>query len=473
MSRVPDTEHRIESLLWPFVDGLVDSWALPGVALCVVRHGDQVAARGFGTRDRATGEPVTADTLFHLASISKTFVATAALQMVQTGELALDADITAYLPDLPWGDPRAAQITLRHLLSHRSGLGDVTDYGWHEPELDDGALARFAARVAGWTLERDPGAGFAYSNAAYELLGHLVATTCGQSFEKALQERVLDPVGMRTSTFLRADVPPHLGAGPHLGLPPRVVDGSYPYTRRHAPSSSLHSSAAEMGRWMVAHLAGGAGLMSPQTHEVMWEPQIETGWGELQAQMAYGWFRGSYREHAAVSHSGSDPGFESNLVLLPDLGLGVTVLTNGNTAPITTLTRAALDTLLGLEPPPPPLPPVTVPLAPVLEGYDVHAASDLYRQLAAADPPTVDVEEGFADAVWGLIEVHRTDLAWPLQELWRLVQPRSAVSWFMTGWAHQIDGHRQTAVEHLRRSVELDPDDDEATTMLRRLSGDE
>lgn len=470
MGRADPVEGRVQELLWPFLDRVVETWALPGVAVAVVHDGDRVTARGFGTRDRATGEPVTGGTLFHLASISKTFVATAVMQLVEAGELDLESGITTCLVGLPWADPRAEGVTLGHLLSHRSGLGDVSDYGWHRPELDDGALSRFASRVAGWQLEHDPGAVFAYSNAAYELLGHLVAATCGQTFEQALRERVLDRVGMGTSTFLRPEVTGHLGAGPHLGLPPRVVEGAYPYTRQHAPSSCLHSSAAEMGRWMTAHLAGGAGLMSPGTHEVMWGPRVETGEGGWHARMALGWFRGTYRGHAVVAHSGADPGFESHLVLLPGRRLGVTVLANSNTAPISSLTRAALDVLLGQGPAPPPPPPVTVPLAPVLERSGVTAAADLYRRLAAADPLEHDVDQDvWADAVWGLVEMHRTDLAWPLLDLWRAAQPGSSQVWFMSGWAHEVDHRRGTAVEHLRQALRLDPDNDDASTLLRRL----
>ena len=471
MGRVREAEDRIEAVVWPFVDSVVEAWALPGVSLCVVHDGDTVAARGFGTRDRATGEPVTADTLFHLASISKSFVATAVLQLVESGELDLEGGITAYLPDLPWSDPRARDIMVRHLLSHTSGVGDVLDYGWHEPELDDGALSRFATRVAGWPLEGDPGQRFAYSNSAYELLGHLVATTGRQSFEALLKERVLDPVGMTTSTFLRADIPPDASAAPHLGMPPRVVDGAYPYTRRHAPSSTLHSSATELGRWMASQLAGGAGLMSPATHALMWQPHAGTGWDEGHAWVALGWFSGTYRGQLLVGHSGSDPGFGTNLALVPELGLGVAVMANSNTAPIFAITRAALDVLLGLEPATPPLPPMTVPVAPVLNRSGPSAAADLYRRLADADPLTVDLDaDRFSDAGWGAVEMHRTDLVWPLIELWHQVQPESSAAWFTTGWAHEVDGRRDAALEHLRRAVDLDPDNDEALNFLRHLS---
>ena len=207
MGSVESAEQRIEALLWPFVERVVETWALPGVAISLTYDGTEVAAHGFGVRSRVTGEPVTADTLFHCASVSKTFVATAVLQLVESGVLDLDTGLVAYLPDLPWADPRAGRITIRHLLSHQSGLGDVTDYGWHRPQVDDEALSRFATAVAGWRLEHDPGEAFAYSNTAYELLGHLVAVTSGQAFEPRLRTHVLDPLGMATSTFLPGDIP--------------------------------------------------------------------------------------------------------------------------------------------------------------------------------------------------------------------------------------------------------------------------
>lgn len=465
---------ELDRVLWPFVQHVVDTWALPGLAVGLVHDGDQTLARGFGTRARGTDEPVTGDTLFHLASVSKTFVATAVLQLVERGDLDLEGNLTAYLPDLPWTDPRARAVTLRQVLSHRSGLGDVSDYGWHEPEYDEGSLARFAARVAGWSLEREPGAAFAYSNAAYEVLGHLVATVGGRSFERHQAERVLAPVGMTTSTFLRREVPAHLAAEPHLGPTPRVLAGAYPYTRQHAPSSSLHSSAAELGRWMAAHLNGGRGLMSRATHEVMWEPQAETGWGDLHEQVALGWFRGTHRDQVLVGHAGADPGFQTNLALLPEAGAGAVVLVNGNTGPVFGLTRAVLDVLLGREPQEPPLPPVTVPLVPVLEAEGPAAAVEVYHRLATTDPPTHDLDdEYFEDAVWGVIEMHHTGLARPLLGVWQQVRPESSAAWFMTGWADAVDGHHESAVEHLRHAVDLDPDHDDAVTMLRRLTGDD
>ncbi len=454
--------------MWAAVQRHVDAFALPGLAVGIARSGE-VVARGFGTRDRSTGEPVTADTLFHVASVSKTFVSTAVLQLVESGEVGLDEPVATFLPDLPWADPRSRGISARHLLSHTSGLGDVTDYRWHEPEDDDGALGRFAAEVAGWRLERDPGAAWAYSNAGYELLGHLVATIGGAPFETLVRERVLEPPGMATSTFLRSEVAPGTDAAPHVGLPPRVVPGAYPWTRRHGPSSDLHSSAAELGRWMRAHLSDGAGLLSPETHRLLWQPESEAHGEGWQARMGLGWFLGTHRDHAVVSHSGSDPGFQCNLALVPELDLGLVVLANSNT-PVLDLTGTLLDVLAGIDEPDP-VPPVTVPVGAALAESGVGSAADLFRRLSAAAPGEFDCDDDWFDqAVWGAIELHRTDVVRPLLDLWHEVRPESVLLWAASGWAAEVDGDLANAVAHLRRAVELDPGNEDATQRLARLT---
>src|SRR5688572_10046286 len=351
---------RVEEDLWPLVEAFLGSHDVAGLAVAVVRD-EEVVPRGFGVRDVGTGASVTSETMFHLASVSKPFVATAVVSLAtarDAGEpvLDLDAPIIQWVPEFTLADGRAGEVTARRLLSHSSGLPDVTDYGWHDPKFGDDALSEFAASLSGWRLQAEPGCAFSYSNAGFELLGLLLSRATGTTFENAVRQQDLIPLGMRHSTFLRGDVPGHLAASPHVGMPLSVPEGAYPYTRRHAPSSTLHSNLVEMGRWMVAHFepaevaAGGsdgqwvrldAGLL-----DLMWQPVVPVGRPPWEESMALGWAVGSYRGHRTLSHSGADPGFGSKLVLVPERRTGVVVLANSNTVATSAIAAAALDVAL-------------------------------------------------------------------------------------------------------------------------------
>jgi CubicO group peptidase (beta-lactamase class C family) len=466
--------------LWPLVEGLLDSQELAGIAVAVVHEGD-VVARGFGVRDVGTGHPVTAETMFQLASVSKPFVATAVVSLAtapETGdpELDLDAPVTAWIPELTLADGRQGEITARGLLSHTSGLPDVADYGWHDPQLGDDALSELARSLSGWRLKSEPGAEFSYSNAGYELLGLLLSRVTGTTFEDAMRQRLLVPLGMRDSTFLRAEVPADLAASPHVGMPLSVPEGAYPYTRRHAPSSTLHSNVAEMCHWMSAHLEPSD--LDARRLDLMWRPVVEVGDPPWEEAMALGWAVGSYLGHRLVGHSGADPGFGSRLVLVPGRRAGVVVLANSNTVPTGAIARAALDIVLAGPDDPSEgvadlraqLPSGVRPVAETLAASGPDAAAELFHRLAVADPPELDLEDDMLEnAVWGAIELHRTAMVWPLLRLWTTVRPDSSVAWTMTGWAHQVDGDTDRARPLLERALDLDPENEDAALILSGL----
>ena len=483
--------------MWPLVETLLGSHDMAGLAVAVVRD-DEVVSRGFGVRDVGSGARVTPETMFHLASVSKPFVATAIASLAAAPDagkpvLDLDAPIIEWVPEFTLADGRAGEVTARRLLSHSSGLPDVADYGWHDPQLGDDALSEFARSRSGWRLQTKPDSTFSYSNAGFELLGLLLSRVTGTTFENAVQQQVLNPLGMRSSTFLRGEVPGHLAASPHVGMPLSVPEGAYPYTRRHAPSSTLHSNLVEMCRWMMAHLetktAGesdgqwvrlDAGLL-----DLMWRPVVPVGHPPWEEAAALGWFVGSYRGHRTLSHSGADPGFGSQLVLVPQRRTGVVVLANSNTVPTSTVAAAALEIALadvplsgvapeelgeGVAAMRALLPPVVGPVAETLTTSGRDAAVAVFHRLAAVEPTEFDVDdERFVDAVWGAIELHRTQLIWPLLSVWTELRPDSSAAWTMTGWAHQVDGHLDLARDLLRRALDLDPENDEAALIMSSL----
>jgi CubicO group peptidase (beta-lactamase class C family) len=488
--------------LWPAVETFLGSHDVAGLAVAVVRD-EEVLSRGFGVRDVGSGAPVTPETMFHLASVSKPFVATAIVSSAtarRAGEpvLDLDAPITNWVPEFTLADSRAAEVTARLLLTHSSGLPDVMDYGWHDPQLGDDALIEFARSLSSWRLKAEPGSAFSYSNAGFELLGLLLSRVTGTTFEDAMRQQVLSPLGMRNSTFLRGEVPGELAASPHVGMPLSVPEGAYPYTRRHAPSSTLHSNLVEMCRWIVAHFepaevpAGGSdghwARLDPGLVDLMWQPVVPVGRPPWEEAMALGWAVGSYRGHRTLSHSGADPGFGSKLVLVPDQRTGVVVLANSNTVPTSAIAAAALDIALadldlsvtsGVTPEDlgkgvaalrTLLPPVAGPVAETLATSGPDAAEAAFHRLAAVEPADFDLDdEGFVDAVWGAIELHRTALVWPLLRVWTALRPDSSGAMTATGWAHQVDGQLDLARSVLRRALDLDPENDDAAQLMSSL----
>jgi CubicO group peptidase (beta-lactamase class C family) len=341
--------ERIRTIL----DQIMESFLLPGLAVGIVYQDEIVFAQGFGVKSVITGDAVTCDSLFHLASISKTFVATAILQLVESGHLSLEASLTTYIPDFKMADDRYRSITLRQMLSHTSGLPDIEEYLFDQPEVDDLALQRFVYSLGDKELVFAPGEKFFYSNTAYDILGYLIAQVSKVSFESYIEEHILRPLGMVYSTFLKSQVSPGLATSPHLSLPEVEVSPVYPYQRAHAPSGSLHSSVLELGNWAIANLKrgvfNGKQILEPDSHALLWQPVTSLGDDDPETLEGLSWFIGRYKGYQTFSHSGGDVGFCTNMVLLPEKSIAIIVLTNTFPAPVKEISSVLLDLFLGCE----------------------------------------------------------------------------------------------------------------------------
>ena len=420
----------IAAQLTPLIERVMDGYGLAGLGIGIVKGGEVLLARGFGVRSVETGAPVTARSLFHLASVSKPFVATAIVQLWEAGRLELDAPVITYLPYFALAGGDYGQITIRQLLTHTGGVPDTDGYDWHTPQYDNGALERYVRSIAGEKMVHAPGAEYAYSNIGYEVLGDVIAKVAGEPFEVYVQRQILTPLGMHDSTFLRREVDPALATTPHFGAPLAVLTDAYPYNRAHAPSSTLHSSAADMCRWMLANLAQGTldgrRFVSEAGHAALWHPEVvtgEEGWDEMKC---LGWSRGAYRGHGVVHQRGSDPGYYADLVLLPHLQAGVMVMANAYCPAAWDIADGALDILLGIEPALP-RKPITAPVGLALQDGGVEAAVAAYRRLEAeAADEYAFGEKCLLTAIWGAVELHRPEAVMPLLEVWAALFPESA-----------------------------------------------
>lgn len=340
---------------------------MPGVAIGIVQHGKLVYSRGFGIQKLGSpDQAITPQTLFHMASITKTFVATGVMQLWEQGKVDLDAPVTNYVPYFRIDDPRYTRITVRQMLSHSSGMPDVEDYEWNKPQNDDGALERYVRSLSSMKLKLlfDPGTGFSYSNMAYEVLGDLIAKVSGKSFEDYVEANILRPLGMNTSALLLSQADPKLLAQGYTR--PRGGDyaslkqvAAYPFNRMHSPSSDLMSNVVDMSRWALVNLnhgeLDGKRILKRETHDLMWKPAVQvercrrarTDCEKLPAYVGISWFIQNKDGHTVYAHSGGDDGFITNLLLVPDADLAMVWMFNA-AYPGMTLPRNISDEFFAL-----------------------------------------------------------------------------------------------------------------------------
>jgi CubicO group peptidase (beta-lactamase class C family) len=336
---------------------------LPGLALGIVQ-GEQIAhLKGFGNAD-AAGQPVTPQTPFVIESLSKSFTALAIMQLVEAGKLDLDAPVQRYLPWFRVADPdSSARMTLRHLLHQTSGLSDLTGNLFHvRSDISDDALER-TVRSLSTVGTRPLGQAYEYSNMNYTILGLIVQTVSGQSYEQYVQQHILEPLAMRHSYAALADARRNGLATGHkfwFGRPqPIPVD--QPYNRAGAPEGLISASAEDMTHYLIAQLNGGrydgAGVLSPTGIATLHRPPTID---KLSTTYAMGWIAEEINGVATVWHNGGDSqeGFQSHMILVPAGRWGIVVLVNGfdhlQLSHIDGIAGGVMSLLLGRPMPPAP-----------------------------------------------------------------------------------------------------------------------
>ncbi len=452
-------EKQLDSVL----QEIMTRWGIPGLGVGIVEDGEIVYARGFGVQSLETGVPVTPDSFFCVASITKCFVATAVMQLVEQGRLHLDVPLVQYLPEFRLDDERCRQITLRQMLSHTSGMPDMDEDEYDElvahPEYDEAAAERYVRALAGRKMIAAPGERFAYSNIAYNVLGYLIAKISGQTFENYMREHLLRPAGMPESTLFFPDVPHDRLAVPHLRTPEMVVNPVYPYHRADAPASFLHSTVLEMCQWAITCLDGGARngqrLLSPASFEQMWTPVVEWGFPPLYEHCGLGWTLGHFDGVKTVSHGGMGFGWTDFLTLLPEKKRGAVILCNEESSARSRTIRAALHAMLGKEP-------IVnsvswlIPISQVLEEGGLPAAYARYEAIKDSPDYFFDEDE-LLNLAYQMQCVKKTAPAIAVLELNLHVFPGHTDSSICLARLHLQENDRARAAAVLQKALAQDP----------------
>lgn len=348
------TQALFTSLLEPVLQQARELYSLPGLAVAVTQGADVVYSQAFGVMDISTGNPVTPGSLFHVAGVTRTFVAAAVMQLVERRQLSLDSRVTTLLPYFRIDHEGASSITVRQLMSHTAGMPDGGHDRRASRDYDEGALERYIRGLQKEKPVAAPGEAYFESDVGYRVLGDVIAKVSGQSFEGYMQREILAPLGMTTSTLTFHEAPPGSVATPHI-LRGDVVRPSpvFPYYRAYAPSGTLFASVTEMARWAVASVhrgeIDGARILEPASYDVMWRAVAQTGRGDG-SWTSLGWFLREHRGQTVVEHEGTTLGFGAGLSLMPESSLGVVVLSNYEYAPVRAIANACLDAAFGLVP---------------------------------------------------------------------------------------------------------------------------
>jgi CubicO group peptidase (beta-lactamase class C family) len=330
------------------IDGILNRRPAVGLAVAVVRNGSLEFFHGHGLADIASSSPITKDTVFRIGSITKTFTAIAVLQLWERGLVDLDAPANDYLHayQLVPAEPGFRPATLRQLLTHTAGIpevvraADLLHPGWGpfdaRPAVHSvrtGAPLPSLAEYyrGGLRLVVEPGSAFAYSNHGFATLGQIVEDMSGMPLERYFRERIFEPLGMADSDLVRSErVASRLATGYVLGH-----RGANPVPDRDwigAGGGGIYSTTRDLARYLAALLGGGANqhgsVLEPATLATMFAPHYQPD--PRLPGMGLAFFRGDAGGHRVVGHEGILPGFNSQLSLAPDDGVGVIALTNGS-----------------------------------------------------------------------------------------------------------------------------------------------
>ncbi len=325
---------------------------IPGAAVGILADGREEHGT-FGVARLTSRRPITPETLFPIGSVSKTYTATAIWRLIETGALELEAPVRRYLPDLRVRDEQAsATVTVGDLLSHSAGwFGDhLFDDG-----DDDDVLARYVEQ----RLPAEPQlfpcrTAFSYNNSGFTVLGRLIEVASGLTYDEAMRQLVLDPLGLSDTLIERSAVLNRCYVDGHTAMPVNGQDAVLVQTpawlpRCVGPAGGIWSTTRDVMRYARMHLGDSTPayqLLGPNSRKAMQEPAFPVP--GLTLQMGRSWFLEEVCGHRVISHNGDTPGHHAVLLAVPELEFAFVALLNGQ--PGAKAALAALDVALTTYP---------------------------------------------------------------------------------------------------------------------------
>jgi beta-lactamase class C len=357
-SGLPGDAAASTAELSQWLDVVEQSGQLSGMAVAVIKDDQVLLQRGIGYADASTGAPVTPDTVFRLASLSKAFASALAAMMVNDGVMDWNTHVSGVLPSFELQNVAASEkVTVRDILSQRVGLPHNTYDRLLEADEPYPVLVDKLKEVP---MACEVGECYGYQNITFALIGDITYTLTGDFFYHQVEKRIFHPLGMTTATYgkdaLEASkswARPHVPRG-KTWVPTEIRESYY----HVAPAAGVNASIKDMSQWLIAQMGGRTDVLSPAALTVLHTPQIDTPieghvspWRRARvkdAQYALGWRVFDYAGETLVFHAGAVQGYRAMIGFFPKYRFGAVMLWNCESALPMGLMPMLFDRYLGL-----------------------------------------------------------------------------------------------------------------------------
>lgn len=353
------TAAQIDSV----VNKTLSTFNVPGIAVGIVKDGKLIHAKGYGVRSIKTNEKVDENTLFGIASNSKAFTAAALGILVDQGKIKWDTKVTDVIPEFKLYDTYVTQeFTIRDLLTHRSGLGLGAGDLMIWPDSSSVTMPqlihnlRYLKPVSSFRSKYD------YDNLLYIVAGDVIKRVSGSTYEDFIEQKIIKPLGMNSTaaSWYRLKDKSNVIDG-HAPVGDKLVTVGLSFTELANAAGGIYSNVTDMSKWVIAKInegkygeALGSSLYSKAVHDEMWTPQTlikgSSPYNTHFNSYGLGWFLSDVNGYFQASHTGGLAGIVTQVTILPELKLGIIVLTNQQSgAAFTAITNTIKDSYFGIK----------------------------------------------------------------------------------------------------------------------------
>jgi CubicO group peptidase (beta-lactamase class C family) len=436
-------------------------------SVLVAEHGKVIFQKGYGNANIEWNIPNQPSTKFRLGSISKQFTTFLIIKLAEEGKLKLDVPITTYLPDYPkaTGD----KITIHHLMTHSSGIPNYTSFPdffkdkSRNPYTPEGLTKLFCDLP----LEFTPGEQFRYCNSGYILLGYIIEKVSGKTYEDYLQQTIFTPLKMVNSGYDHSDVILKNRAAGYEKRGKAIVNAAYLDMSIPYAAGSLYSTVEDLYLWDQSLYTNQ--LLSETSMNLLFKQYIPADGGHY----GYGWFihdvsNGSANKIRTISHGGGINGFNTVISRIPE-DKNLVVLLNNTGGTVLEEMNQSIRSILYNQPFNQPKKSLAFELLEIYTNQGLAEGNETYTKIK--NDPTYGIKEGDVNrAGYQLLQINKKKEAIEIFKINTEAFPKSGNAYDSLGEAYLADGNKKLAIVNYKKSIELDPSNENGKKILAEIS---